>query len=75
MDATQAAIAMADHRKLWKPHLSREEQQVAEFKAEDGGLFWKECSVLSSGVLVRWMKKDGTPDEIFKTLDLNSASS
>lgn len=64
MNATQSAIAMADNRKLWEPHPSREGQQIAEFKAEDGGLFWKECPVLSSGVLVRWMKKDGTPDEV-----------
>ncbi len=64
MQATQAAISMADHRGLWKAHPMREKQQVAEFTSEDGGLFWKECPVLTTGVLVRWMKKDGASDEV-----------
>lgn len=64
MQATQAAIAMADHRGLWKKHPTREKQTVADFTSEDGGLFWKECPVLKTGVLARWMKKDGTPDEV-----------
>ena len=64
MQATQAAISMADHRNLWKDHPTREKQKIAEFTAEDGGLFWKECPVLSMGVLVRWTRKDGTPDEV-----------
>ena len=64
MDATQAAIAMADHRGLWRPHPTRENQQIAEFTAKDGGLFWRDCSELTSGVLVRWTKKDGTADEV-----------
>jgi hypothetical protein len=64
MDAAQGAIAQADHRNLWKDHPTREKQKIAEFKAEDGGLYWKDCPVLSTGVLVRWMKRDGTPDEV-----------
>jgi hypothetical protein len=64
MEATQAAIAMADHRELWKPHPTREKQQIAEFSAKDGGLFWRDCPVLTSGVLARWTKRDGTPDEV-----------
>jgi Transposase DDE domain len=64
MQATRAAIAMAENRNLWQPHPTREKQQIAEFTAEDGGLFWKECPVLTTGVLARWTKKDGTPDEV-----------
>jgi len=64
MEATQAAIAQADHRSLWKAHPTREKQQIAEFSAQDGGLFWKDCPVLTHGVLVRWTKKDGTTDEV-----------
>ena len=64
MQATQAAIAMADNRGLWKVHPTREKQMIAEFTAEDGGLFWKECPVLTTGVLARWTKKDGTLDEV-----------
>jgi len=63
MDATQAASAQADHRKMWRPHPTREAQQVADFTAKSGDLFWQDCPVLASGVLVRWAKKDGTPDE------------
>jgi len=64
MHVTQAAISMADHRKLWKEHPTRKKQMIAEFTAQDGGLFWKECPVLATGVLARWTKKDGTPDEV-----------
>jgi len=64
MQVTQAAISMADHRGLWKIHPTREKQVIAEFTAEDGGLFWKECPVLTTGVLARWTKKDGTQDEV-----------
>lgn len=64
MDVTQAAITMADNRDLWKEHPTREKQKIAEFTSKDGGLFWKDCPVLTSGVLARWMKKDGTPDEV-----------
>jgi hypothetical protein len=64
MDVTQSAISMADHRGLWKEHPTREKQKIAEFTAEDGGLFWKECPVLTTGVLARWTKKDGTLDEV-----------
>ncbi len=64
MHATQAAIAMADNRGLWKAHPTRDKQQIAEFSSDDGGLFWKECPVLTTGVLARWTKKDGTNDEV-----------
>jgi Transposase DDE domain len=64
MDATQAAIAQADHRGLWKNHPTREKQKIAEFTSKDGGLFWKECPVLSTGVLARWTQKDGAPAEV-----------
>ena len=64
MDVTQAAIAQADHRNSWKPHPTREKQQIAEFVSDEGDLFWKDCPVLKSGVLVRFTKKDGTPDEV-----------
>ncbi len=64
MHATQAAIAMADNRGLWKEHPTRERQKIAEFTSKDGGLFWKDCPVLTTGVLARWTKKDGTPDEV-----------
>jgi hypothetical protein len=64
MEATQAAIAMADHRKMWVPHPTRSGQKIAEFTAKDGGLFWKDCEVLEMGVLCRWTKKDGTEDEV-----------
>jgi Transposase DDE domain len=64
MQVTQAAISMADNRGLWKDHPTREKQKIAEFTATDGGLFWKECPVLITGVLARWTKKDGTADEV-----------
>lgn len=64
MEVTQAAIAMADNRGLWKAHPTRESQKIAEFTAGKGGLFWKECPVLESGVLVRWTRKDGNQDEV-----------
>jgi len=63
-NVTQAAIALADHRGLWKEHPTREKQKIAEFSSKDGGLFWKDCPVLTTGVLARWTKKDGTPDEV-----------
>jgi hypothetical protein len=59
MDVTQSAISMADHRGLWKEHPTRENQKIAEFTAQNGGLFWKECPALTTDVLVRWTKKDG----------------
>lgn len=72
MQATQATLSMADHRGLWREHPTREKQKIAEFTAEDGGLFWKECPVLSAGVLVRWTKKDGALDEVlFVTTKVN----
>ena len=64
MEATQAAIAQADYRGLWKAHPTREKQQIAEFNAREGGLFWRDCPVLTHGVLARWTKRDGTTDEV-----------
>ncbi len=64
MDVTLTAVATADNRQLWQPHPIRENQLIAEFTAKEGDLFWEECPVLSSGVLVRWTKKDGTLDNV-----------
>jgi hypothetical protein len=55
---------MAGNRDLWVPHPTREGQKIAEFTAADGGLFWKECAVLTTGVLARWTRKDGKTDEV-----------
>lgn len=62
MDVTQAAVSYADNQQLWKSHPTREAQSIAEIKTPH--LFWKECPVLEHGVLARWTKKDGTPEQV-----------
>jgi hypothetical protein len=62
MELTQAAIVCADNRTEWKDHPTREGQKIYEVKKED--LYWKECELFESGVLVRWWQKDGKPDEV-----------
>jgi Transposase DDE domain len=64
MYVTTDSIALANERNLWKPHPTREGQQIAEIGEKPGDLVWKECPVLTRGVLCRWFKKDGTPTEV-----------
>ena len=61
MEPTVNAVALADERQLWKPHPSREGQLCAELSREE--LFWKDCPVLSSGVLSRWTNKKTGEEE------------
>jgi hypothetical protein len=63
MDITQAAIAKADNRRLWKPHPTRKDQQVAFF-TDASDLAWPNGAELKSAVLARWKKRDGTEDEV-----------
>lgn len=62
MDVTVAAKAMADNQRLWKPHPKRAGQSIASITGDD--LFWKECPSIKSSVLVRWVKRDGTPEVV-----------
>lgn len=75
MQVTQAAIAAADnHSDNWKPHPTRPLQWVYELK-EQSDLFWDGCEVFRSGVLVRWMRKDGEVDEVlFATTKSNESA-
>jgi hypothetical protein len=73
MEISQAAVAVADHRKLWRPHPTRENQQIATIPKED--LYWKDCPVIEGGVLARWVRKDGKTDEVlFVTTKENQTS-
>jgi hypothetical protein len=73
MEISQAAVAVADHRKLWRPHPTRENQQIATIPKED--LYWKDCPVIEGGVLTRWVRKDGKTDEVlFVTTKENQTS-
>jgi hypothetical protein len=64
MAVTVAAVATADnHPGSWQPHPTRPVQWVYELK-EQKDLFWDGCEVLRSGVLVRWVRKDGEIDEV-----------
>lgn len=64
MDVTLAAISQANnHSTNWQPHPVRPLQWVYELK-EQRDLFWNGCEVFRSGVLVRWVKKDGATDEV-----------
>lgn len=70
MQLTEAAIAQADARDAWEPHPTREGQWCYELEAQD--LFWSECQVLRSGVLVRWQQKNGESSEVlFVTTNRN----
>jgi hypothetical protein len=62
MEVTMGAISTADSRNLWQPHPTRVGQKIFEIKK--GDLFWDECQVLESGVLVRWLRRDGKYDEV-----------
>ena len=62
MQITQGAIATADNRNEWKPHPTREGQKIYEVR--EGDLFWQECPVLKSGVVVRWVQKNGEVNEV-----------
>jgi hypothetical protein len=62
MELTQAAIAQADHRQGWQSHPTRAQQQAYEITRSD--LYWKECEYFQSGVLVRWVQKNGVPNEV-----------
>lgn len=62
MEITQGVISTADTRGAWIDHLTRQGQRIYEIKK--GDLFWKECPVLESGVVVRWTRKDGKTDEV-----------
>ena len=64
MHVVTDAIDIANERGLWKPHPTRVGQQIAEIGEKPGDLVWKECPVLSYGVLCRWRRKDGKETEV-----------
>ncbi len=75
MDATQTAVSTADNRETWNDHPTRKGQKVADVSLEEGTLHWKECPVIESGALVRWVMPDGTPQEVlFVTTEKNCTS-
>jgi hypothetical protein len=57
-------VELANERGLWKPHPTREDQQIAEIGEKPGDLLWSECPVLESGVLSRFRQKDGSWAEV-----------
>jgi hypothetical protein len=73
MEIAQAALAVADHRQLWEPHPTRENQMIATIPKED--LFWNGCPVIEAGVLARWWRKDGKQEQVlFVTTKQNQSS-
>ena len=74
MQATQLAVSLSNHRKLWKDHPTRPGQWVSELNSDDGSLQWEECPVIKSGALVRWIKKDGEPHEVLFVTTLKNKS-
>jgi len=63
MKIVTEAVIQAYHDNTWLPHPTRKHQQMREVKTEDLKN-WSECAVLSSGVLVKWKRRDGLTEEV-----------
>jgi hypothetical protein len=64
MEVTKTCVELANERGLWKPHPTRENQQIAELGDKPGDLLWIECPAIAHGVLTRWAKKNGEVTEV-----------
>ena len=56
-EITQFAVAQAERDNCWTPHPTREKQKIYQIKQSE--LDWNLCKRFKSGVLVRFMKKNG----------------
>jgi len=61
-EITQFAVAQAEVDKKWTPHPTRDGQKIHDIKKSE--LEWSLCQCFNSGVLVRFMKKNGEEENI-----------
>lgn len=61
-EITQFAVAQAERDKCWEPHPTRKNQKIYQIKESE--LDWPLCQCFKSGVLVRFIKKNGEEKNI-----------
>jgi hypothetical protein len=61
-EITQFAVAQAERDNCWEPHPTRKNQKIYQIKESE--LDWPLCQCFKSGVLVRFIKKNGEEKNI-----------